>query len=94
MHVARLAIGARVARQTLFAFHLCPLIGLRIGGVGFVLVDTHTHINELATVGVRCGEVFEVLAEPVGVGDVQVPRSAGRPVFSPELRPNVALGVF
>ena len=83
-------VVARVARQTLLAFHLCPAVSVRVGGVAAVFVDARSHIDEVSAIGVRRSEVLKFVGQTVRVCDVQVRRSA---VVSAELRPNVARGV-
>ena len=84
-------VVARVARQTLLAFHLCPAVSVRVGGVAAVFVDARSHIDEVSAVGVRRSEVLKFVGQTVRVCDVQVRRSA---VVSAELRPDVARGVW
>ena len=57
VRVACQTVLSGVARRALLAFHLCPLISFRLGGVGAVFVDARSHIDELSAVGVRRGEV-------------------------------------
>ena len=52
VRVACQTVIAGVARQTLLAFHLCPAVSVRVGGVEAVFVDARSHIDELSAVGV------------------------------------------
>ena len=71
VRVACQTVLSGVARRALLAFHLCPLISFRLGGVGAVFIDTRSHVDELSAVGVRRGEVLKrFVGQTVRVCDV------------------------